>query len=143
VVLGEILEHCIEPTAIMRECLRPLKSGGLVVVTTPNSRYVGLHDCPYHPDRQPGTDTARLQFLPDTHISVFTLARLRALLKSCGLQITECAYEGSVAYSDRFSPLKPLMSPRQLDMLSRTINRVPLLGGLLSYTLFAVGRKTG
>ncbi|GAB3006274.1 class I SAM-dependent methyltransferase [Saccharothrix stipae] len=36
VLLGELVEHLFEPQALLRECHRVLRPGGVLVVTTPN-----------------------------------------------------------------------------------------------------------
>lgn len=141
VIIGEVLEHCAQPTAIIRACMELVRSGGIVVITTPNGEYVGLHDPLYRPEAERDAQLQRYQFLRDTHVFTFTPPRLRKLLTSCGLEVVECEYVGSVVYSDRYSPLKRIMSPARLDRLSRLVNYLPGLNRLLSYTLVAVARK--
>ena len=141
VILGEMLEHCADPVRVLDECLRPLKPGGLLVVTTPNARYLGGHDTPYTPAQPASVELAQRQFLPDTHVFVFTRAQLRRLLRRGGLEVLTCGYEGSLVYSDRLSLFKRFLAPAQLDSLSRLLNHLPVLNALLSYTLVAVARK--
>ena len=142
VIIGELLEHCAQPVAIIHECMRPIRTGGILVITTPNGGYVGLrHDPRYRPDVPPEDELAQRQFLPDTHVGTFTRASLWHLLAAAGLEVLHCAYVGSALYSDRFSPLKRLFSPERLDALSHLLNRLPGLNHLFSYTLVAVARK--
>jgi len=141
IIIGEMLEHCAQPTAIMRGCVELVRSGGIVVITTPNGQYLGLHDPLYRPETERDAQVQRYQFLRDTHVFTFTALRLRELLTSCGLEVMECEYVGSVVYSDRYFPLKRIMTVAWLDRLSRLVNRVPGLNRLLSYTLVAVARK--
>ncbi len=48
VLLGEIIEHVLEPGFILREAFRVLKSGGLLVLTTPNRDSVFFRHAPDH-----------------------------------------------------------------------------------------------
>jgi len=141
IIIGEMLEHCAQPTAIIRACMELVRSRGVMVVTTPNGQYIGLYDPLYRPEAERDAQLQRYQFLRDTHVFTFTPPLLRKLLTSCGLEVVECGYVGSVAYSDRYSPLKRIISAAWLDRLSRLVNHLPGLNRLLSYTLVAVARK--
>jgi len=141
IIIGEMLEHCAQPTTIIGACMELVRSGGIMVITTPNGQYTGLHDPLYRPEDERDAQLQRYQFLRDTHVFTFTAPRLRKLLASCGLTVVECDYVGSVVYSDAYSPLKRIMSATWLDRLSRLVNQVPGLNRLLSYTLVAVARK--
>jgi len=141
IIIGEMLEHCAQPTAIIRGCVELVRSGGIVVITTPNGQYLGLHDPLYRPETERDAQVQRYQFLRDTHVFTFTALSLRELLTSCGLEVMEYEYVGSVVYSDRYFPLKRIMTVAWLDRLSRWINHLPGLNRLLSYTLVAVARK--
>ncbi len=141
IIMGEVMEHCGQPTAVVRACTQLVRSRGIVVITTPNGEYLGLHDPVYRPEAERDAQLRRYQFLRDTHVFTFTPPRLRKLLTSCGLEVMECEYVGSVVYSDRYFPLKRIMSPAWLDRLSRLVTHLPGLNRLLSYTLVAVARK--
>ncbi len=141
IIIGEMLEHCAQPTAVVRACMQLVRSRGILVITTPNGEYLGLHDPLYSPEAERDAQLQRYQFLRDTHVFTFTPPRLRKLLTSCGLEVVECEYVGSVVYSDRYSPLKRIMSAAWLDRLSRLVNHLPGLNRLLSYALVAVARK--
>jgi ubiquinone/menaquinone biosynthesis C-methylase UbiE len=77
VIAAEVLEHIPDDMAAMREIVRVLKPGGLVAVTVPSflpERVCWALDEAYH--------TA-----PGGHIRIYTLAELRAKLKSSGLRV--------------------------------------------------------
>jgi len=141
IIVGEMLEHCAQPTAVVRACMQLVRSRGIAVITTPNGDYLGLHDPLYRPEAERDAQLQRYQFLRDTHVFTFTPLRLRKLLTSCGLEVVACEYVGSVVYSDRYFPLKRIMPVGWLDRLSRMVNHLPGLNRLLSYTLVAVARK--
>jgi len=141
IIIAELLEHCAQPTAVVRACMQLVRSGGIVVLTTPNGEYLGLHDPLYRPEAECDAQLQRYQFLRDTHVFTFTPSRLRKLLASCGLEVVECEYVGSVVYSDRHFPLKRIMPVGWIDRLSGWVNRLPRLNRLLSYALVAVARK--
>jgi len=141
IIIGEMLEHCAQPTAVVQACMELMRKGGVAVITTPNGEYLGLHDPLYHPEAERDAQLQRYQFLRDTHVFTFTPPHLRNLLTSCGLQAVKCEYVGSVVYSDRYFLLKRIVSPAWLDHLSRLVNHLPGLNRLLSYTLVAVARK--
>ncbi len=143
VILGELLEHCADPVGILQESARPLKSGGLLVVTTPNGGYIASRDAAYDPAVAGSAELAKSQFGPggEDHLFAFTLASLRQVFAAAGLELVHAGYAGSVVCSDRLGTLKRIFSPQGLAALSRLVNRIPGLNRLLSYTLFAVGRK--
>ncbi len=76
IFLFEILEHLHEPEKTLDECLRVLKKGGVLILTTPN----------YHsfwPVMEWLCDTFHLtaRMAGDQHVSRFTPQRLAAMLK--------------------------------------------------------------
>ncbi|GAA5041309.1 SAM-dependent methyltransferase [Thermocatellispora tengchongensis] len=77
VIAAEVLEHIPDDMAAMREIVRVLKPGGRAAITVPSflpERICWALDEDYH--------TA-----PGGHVRIYTLAELRAKLKSAGLEV--------------------------------------------------------
>lgn len=77
VIAAEVLEHIPDDVTAMREIVRVLKPGGLLAVTVPSflpERICWALDEDYHT-------------VPGGHVRIYTLAELRAKLKSCGLRV--------------------------------------------------------
>ncbi len=143
IIVGELLEHCANPAAIARRCVQLLKPCGIAVFTTPNGQYIASKEPLYELCRGADSSLVRRQFGPagDDHLFAFALSSFKQVLEAADLDIIYSGYVGSVVYSDRYFPLKPIMSPAWLDRLSRLVNCLPGLNRLLSYTLVAVARK--
>lgn len=142
-ILGELLEHCADPQAVIRQARAVVKPGGILVITTPNGDYLGSHEPLYNSDLASAKHLRQRQFGPagEDHLFAFTQQGLVNLLTDCGLQILRCAYSGSVAYSDKLRVLKQLLPLRCLALLSCMINKLPGLNGRLSYALVVICRK--
>lgn len=88
VVCIEVIEHLFDPLAAVREMLRVLRPGGVLMVTTPNVAYwrrrmdSGLFGRwnPY------GDELSVTQPWRDPHIRFFTVRTLRAMLEAAGCQ---------------------------------------------------------
>jgi 2-polyprenyl-3-methyl-5-hydroxy-6-metoxy-1,4-benzoquinol methylase len=76
VSLSHVVEHLHDPLATLRECRRVLKTGGDLVVATPNAR--GLTHRKY------GEHWYALD--PPRHLMLFTQASLKALVQQAGLR---------------------------------------------------------
>ena len=74
---GEILEHVTDPAAVLREWVRLVRPGGVLVITTPNRKRitnrVNRADTPMGPD----------------HVSELTYPEALALFRSQGLEVLE------------------------------------------------------
>ena len=88
VICTEVLEHLLEPAAAVKEALRVLQPGGLLLVTVPNAAYVrrrfdlalrGMFD-PY------GDALSLSEPWRDPHIRFFTVVSLAHLLGSTGFE---------------------------------------------------------
>ncbi len=144
VLLGEILEHCADPSVIVAEAFRTLRPGGHLLVTTPNGCY-GRSRLPLY---QPGIVDEQLrdrQFGPEgaDHLFAFTPHSLRQLLHEAGLGAVRVSYLSSALFSNRLGGLKRLVPAGALQALARSLNRLPIMGRRFSPTLFAVAQKTG
>jgi 2-polyprenyl-3-methyl-5-hydroxy-6-metoxy-1,4-benzoquinol methylase len=84
-VLGDVLEHLLDPKATLEHYLPWLKPSGVVVLSVPNVRYWGVV--------QPlveGHWTYKDEGILDRdHVRFFTWAEIKQLLASCGLECAE------------------------------------------------------
>lgn len=137
VLAMEIFEHLPEPPLALAHMRAALRPGGLLVVTTPNARYLS-EDLPSY-DQRP----EHLEAMPEAdgsgHLFAFTLPELRALLTANGFETLYAGYEGSVLMSDKL-PAKRLLPERWLHTLSHGLTRLPGLSKL-AYGCFVVGRR--
>ncbi len=76
IVAGEIIEHLQEPFFFLKECHRALKTGGILILTTPNA--TGL-------DTLFGSDYT-------CHLHLWTLPMIRRNIESAGFEIMQCRY---------------------------------------------------
>lgn len=82
VVMGELIEHVYDPRALVGECRRVLRPGGVLVLTTPN--LAALQDrWRFLRGRSPRQVDALHPYLR-LHIRPFTASSLRALLADAG-----------------------------------------------------------
>ena len=78
IVLSHVIEHVHDPIALLRECGRVLRPGGMLVVMTPNLTSVG--------HRRFGADWRGLE--PPRHLHVFSVRSLDACAKAAGLHVS-------------------------------------------------------
>lgn len=79
ITLSQTIEHLYDPKATLRECLRLLKPGGLLVMTTPNARSLGATEFGAN---WRGWEAPR-------HLHLFTVDSLAALTRQAGFEIVE------------------------------------------------------
>jgi 2-polyprenyl-3-methyl-5-hydroxy-6-metoxy-1,4-benzoquinol methylase len=80
VVMSHVIEHVVDPSALIRECHRIMKAGARLVLLTPNSaswghELYGSHWLPLDPPR---------------HLHLFTSSSLRGLCERAGFRIERC-----------------------------------------------------
>jgi ubiquinone/menaquinone biosynthesis C-methylase UbiE len=128
VILSEVIEHLEVPEVSIREARRVLRSGGRLLVTTPNYRS-------FWPIMEWAVDRTNMtpKMAGEQHISKFNPASLRRLLSDCGLGIE---YFGTIY---NLSPFLSLVSSKQADrQLLRELESQSSLGMIL----VAVGMKS-
>lgn len=74
IVLSHVLEHVVDPAALLRECRRILRNDGVVAIATPNAESLGHHEF--------GRDWRGLE--PPRHLQVFTPASLARVAREAG-----------------------------------------------------------
>lgn len=79
VTMSQTIEHLYDPQATLRESMRILKPGGLLVMTTPNALSLGAAEFgPYWR----GWEAPR-------HLHLFSVSSLRQLTQRAGFEVTE------------------------------------------------------
>lgn len=91
ITLSQTIEHLYDPKATLQECLRLLKPGGLLVMTTPNAASIGATE---FGASWRGWEAPR-------HLQLFTVDSLSALAQTVGFEIAEartCSAGSAVVY---------------------------------------------
>lgn len=91
ITLSQAIEHLYEPQATLRECLRLLRPGGLLVMTTPNADSLGATQF----------GAAWRGWEAPRHLHLFTVESLRNLTQQAGFDIVEartCSAGSAVVY---------------------------------------------
>lgn len=110
VTLNQVIEHVIDPKALLRECFALLRPGGMVWIGLPNPRSIGF--------RQFGSAWAGLH--PPYHLCLPTQTILSEWLVDAGFERARFQRRGAHARADwqksmeiarqlgRYAPLRPL-----------------------------------
>ena len=89
IVCSEVLEHCADPEAILREMRRLLRRGGVAVVTVPNDPLILRVKALLRKSGLGRVLGARVEWGGDPfHLHRWTPAQFRALLETC-FRVTE------------------------------------------------------
>jgi predicted SAM-dependent methyltransferase len=91
IVMNHVIEHMLDPVAVLRECHRLLKRGGTLVLTTPNVNSYG-HEC---------FQAAWLGLDPPRHLHLFSQTTLAVVAQRSGFQ--ECRAWTSAARAQSFA----------------------------------------
>jgi len=140
VYLGEVLEHCADPTAVLRQCKRCLTDEGVMVVTTMNGEWFGSPDPTYSQARTRAPRKPPHGAGGEDHLFAFTAAELLQVIQQAGLRPLRLERHASVIHSDRLMWLKRLAGPRALRALSRLACRLPFVGRRTALTLMVIAK---
>lgn len=112
ITMSQTIEHLYDPAATLRECLRLLKPGGVLVMTTPNAHSVCANEFGAY---WRGWEAPR-------HLQVFTVDSLSRLTRSTGLEVTEAhtsSYDSAGIYRASYTKqhARSLSLSKQLRLL--------------------------
>ncbi len=126
ITMKHVIEHVIDPLVILGECLRVLKDGGNLVVTSPNIESMGslyFNRNWHHLD-------------PPRHLHLFTVQTLRRCIESVGLRIKEVRTVSNPAFRTWIaSCLICRYSVIQGGIASEHLSSPLFFGGLLFWTV--------
>lgn len=88
VTLAHVIEHLLDPSSTLRDCLRLLRPGGRLVITTPNAASLGRL-C---------FGRAWVHWDPPRHIHVFTAETLEKLVRQAGFAVSSVSTPSSTAH---------------------------------------------
>ena len=145
VMLGEIIEHCAYPEDLIAKALGYLKTGGWLVLTTPNAEMFRNH-LPTFGQLRRREDRKFLesrQFGPDgaDHLFLFTRSDLRLLLPPQAV-LEETGYLGGSVLLNRWTTFLLRPFPAGLGpALERLAAVLPWVNRRFSHGLYAVAVK--
>jgi len=145
VVLGEILEHCAWPEQILENAARVLSNEGVIIITTPNNRYIHSSEQPFSQVASNRSSIEQHQFGPDgdNHLFTFTMSELSAVVRSAGLHVKKTEYIGSHFLHCRATYyLRRLFPALFSSVLEQIVPALPFLGERYCSTLFMVAGKS-
>lgn len=113
ITMSQAIEHLYDPKATLRECLRILKPGGLLVMTTPNAHSIGATEF----------GTSWRGWEAPRHLHLFTVEALSNLTQQAGFEISEATtYSAGSAVVYRVSREIQLdRTPSWLDQLAALV----------------------
>ncbi len=127
VVMGDVLEHLIDPWGVIEDAVELMSPGGIVIASVPNVRHVDTiwnllfkGDWPY---RDRGIHDR-------THLRYFTKAGVLRLLSTSGLKIQ--SIDANYRLLDRPSPVNRKLTP---------VLSLPLIRNFFAYQYLVVARK--
>lgn len=108
ITMSQAIEHLYDPAATLRECLRILKPGGLLVMTTPNVDSLGAN----------GFGAFWRGWEAPRHLHLFSVGSLRRLTQRAGFEVIEArTYSAGAAVVYRVS--RTLQRAKNLSWLDQ------------------------
>lgn len=142
VFANQIIEHLVYPLKLVSRLAARLKSGGRLVVTTPNGAYL-KNDLPSFKQIGDPSQHEQLQFTADAdgHFFAYTADELVEIFTEAGMRDIRISYFETPWISGhmKFRHLQPLMPEGLLRPLDRFTLGLPALGKRLAHQILIVG----
>lgn len=106
ITMSQTIEHLYDPLTTLRESLRILKPGGILIMTTPNVDSIGVHEFGQF---WRGWEAPR-------HLHLFSVDSLQRITQGAGFEITQaCTYSAGSAIVYRVS--RTMQQPKKRSWL--------------------------
>jgi 2-polyprenyl-6-hydroxyphenyl methylase/3-demethylubiquinone-9 3-methyltransferase len=145
VLLCELLEHVAHPDRLIEKCLELLLPGGVLIMTTPNSRFIRSSDLPYHEAVRNLQKMEDEQFGPagEHHLFNLSMEELRSIVPK-GTEILDQAWLDSIVLNGHAQWLLNQRTPRSLLLsVNAHLCISPMLRESVCSCLLMVVRKPG
>jgi 2-polyprenyl-6-hydroxyphenyl methylase/3-demethylubiquinone-9 3-methyltransferase len=138
IIVGELLEHCAQPAAILRSLGASLRPGGHVIITTPNGQRWASPDRTYDAAAALPLDPYAGGFAGEHHLFVFTVHQLARVVREAGLTPVQVRLVGSMLHSDRLMAIKRLLPAQLIELLASAACAMPFVGLRTAMTIVMV-----
>lgn len=110
VTMSQTIEHLHDPRLTLEECMRVLKPGGLLIMTTPNANSIAAAEFgPFWRGWE-----------PPRHLHMFSVASLKQFSQRAGFEIMEArSYSAGSAVVYRVSKLNQMQQGRNISFMDR------------------------
>jgi len=144
-VLGEVIEHCAFPEDIIKNVLKYVSIGGLLIITTPNgSRFRNRLPTYAQISKKEKKDLIKKQFGPggEDHLFLFRSHELKRILPK-NIKIIGKGYTGSTILINRFTyNFLKLLPIHFLELIIRQVSKIPLINTKFYNNIFLILIKT-
>jgi 2-polyprenyl-6-hydroxyphenyl methylase/3-demethylubiquinone-9 3-methyltransferase len=146
VILGEVIEHCAWPEKIVSKVLGFVKSGGILVITTPNGErlFSRLPNFSAFDSEEKRQALEKRQFGPDgeDHLFLFTVREMKSLVPNQERVVGTGYLGGTLVFNRLTHHLFRILPLRFYARLIRALAHLPIFNRFFFQNVYMVVRKT-